>query len=82
MTTSMLGGLDFSAKGGKRQEREVSQSLQVEPGARHPAWKTQSFEPSLHHSSGSIISLTCLNDNLFRSCLFNLGKLQAQNTIV
>jgi P-type E1-E2 ATPase len=37
--------LDFSAIGGKIQGREVPQSLkttQVEPGAKHPVWKTQS----------------------------------------
>jgi len=33
--------LDFTAIGGKRQGREVPQSLRVEPGAKHPVWKTQ-----------------------------------------
>jgi hypothetical protein len=28
--------LDFTAIGGKRQGREVPQSLRVEPGAKHP----------------------------------------------
>ncbi|MGD9080057.1 MAG: cation-translocating P-type ATPase, partial [Desulfobacterales bacterium] len=44
-TTRTAGGLDFSAIGGKIQGREVPQSLkttQVEPGAKHPVWKTQS----------------------------------------
>jgi hypothetical protein len=35
------GGLDFTAIGGKRQGREVPQPLRVEPGAKHPVWKTQ-----------------------------------------
>ena len=41
-TTRTAGGLDFTAKGGKRQGREVPQSLRVKPGAKHPVWKTQS----------------------------------------
>ncbi len=41
-TTRTAGGLDFSAIGGKRQGREVPQSLRVKPGAKHPVWKTQS----------------------------------------
>jgi len=41
-TTRKAGGLDFTAIGGKRQGREVPQSLRVEPGAKHPVWKTQS----------------------------------------
>jgi hypothetical protein len=40
--TRIAGGLDLTAIGGKRQEREVSLSLRVEPGAKHPVWKTQS----------------------------------------
>ena len=32
--TRKAGGLDFTAIGGKRQRREVPQSLRVEPGAR------------------------------------------------
>jgi len=43
-TTRTAGGLDFTATGGKRQEHEVFQSLRVEPGAKHPVWKTQSKE--------------------------------------
>jgi hypothetical protein len=35
-TTRKAGGLDFTAIGGKRQGREVPQSLRVEPGASHP----------------------------------------------
>jgi hypothetical protein len=35
-------GLDFTAYGGKKQGREVPQSLRVGPGAKHPVWKTQS----------------------------------------
>jgi hypothetical protein len=42
MTTRIAGGLDFTAIGGKRQGREVPQSLRVKPGAKHPVWKTQS----------------------------------------
>ncbi|MGD8881889.1 MAG: hypothetical protein PVI82_08360 [Desulfobacterales bacterium] len=41
-TTRKAGGLDFTAIGGKRQGRKVPQSLRVEPGAKHPVWKTQS----------------------------------------
>ncbi len=41
-TTRTAGGLDFSAIGGKIQGREVPQSWRVEPGAKHPVWKTQS----------------------------------------
>jgi hypothetical protein len=39
--TRKAGGLDFTAIGGKRQGREVPQSLRVKPGAKHPVWKTQ-----------------------------------------
>jgi len=41
-TTRIAGGLGFTAIGGKRQGREVPQSLRVGPGAKHPLWKTQS----------------------------------------
>ena len=41
-TTRKAGGLDFTAIGGKRQGREVPQSLRAEPGAEHPVWKAQS----------------------------------------
>ena len=41
-TTRKAGGVDFTAIGAKRQGREVPQSLRVEPGAKHPVWKTQS----------------------------------------
>jgi hypothetical protein len=34
--------LSFTAIGGKRQGREVPQSLRVKPGASHPVWETQS----------------------------------------
>ena len=40
-TTRCAGGMDVSAIGGKRHGREVPQSLWVEPGAKHPVWKTQ-----------------------------------------
>ncbi|MGD8883411.1 MAG: hypothetical protein PVI82_16045 [Desulfobacterales bacterium] len=43
-TTRTAGVLDFTAIGGKRQGREVPQSLRVKPGAKHPVWKTQSSE--------------------------------------
>jgi len=36
--------MDFTAVGGKRQGREVPQSLRVEPGAKHPVWKTQTLQ--------------------------------------
>jgi protein TonB len=42
-TTRTAGGLDFTAIGGKRQGREVPQSLRVKPGAKPPVWKTQSM---------------------------------------
>jgi len=40
-TTRKVGGLDFTARGGKRQGHAVPQSLRVKPGAKHPVWKTQ-----------------------------------------
>ena len=43
--TRTAGGLDFTAKGGKRQGREVPQSLRVKPGAQHAVRKTQSKNP-------------------------------------
>jgi hypothetical protein len=42
-TTRTAGGLGFTAKGGKRQGREVPQSLRVKPGASHPVWKAKSL---------------------------------------
>ena len=45
-TARKAGGLDFTAIGGKRQGREVPQSLRAESGAEHPVWKAQSFELS------------------------------------
>jgi len=47
-TPRKAGGLDFTAIGGKRQGREVPQSLRVEPGAKHPVWKTQSARPQIY----------------------------------
>ena len=44
-TRHTAGGLDFNAIGGKRQWREVPQSLRVKPGAMYPVWKTQSARP-------------------------------------
>ncbi|MBW2435436.1 MAG: hypothetical protein JRF36_17645 [Deltaproteobacteria bacterium] len=41
-TTRKAGGLDFTAKCGKRQGHAVPRSLRVKPGAKHPVWKTQS----------------------------------------
>jgi len=44
-TTRKAGGLDFTAIDGKRQGREVPQSLKnnaADPGAEHPVWKAQS----------------------------------------
>jgi benzoyl-CoA reductase/2-hydroxyglutaryl-CoA dehydratase subunit BcrC/BadD/HgdB len=46
-TTRTAGGLDFTATGGKRQGREVPQSLRVEPGTKHPVRKTQSPAPEI-----------------------------------
>ena len=46
-TARKAGGLDFTAAGGKRQGREVPQSLRVEAGAkprRGGIWKTQSYQ--------------------------------------
>jgi hypothetical protein len=39
-TTRIAGGLDFTARGGKRQGHAVPRSLQVKPGAKHPVWET------------------------------------------
>jgi NADPH-dependent glutamate synthase beta subunit-like oxidoreductase/Pyruvate/2-oxoacid:ferredoxin oxidoreductase delta subunit len=41
-TTRTAGGLDFTAKGGKKKGRAVPRSLRVKPGAKHPVWVTQS----------------------------------------
>jgi len=46
-TTRKAGGLDFTAISGKRQGREVPQSLWVKPGASHPVWKTQLYKKEL-----------------------------------
>jgi excinuclease ABC subunit C len=54
-TTRKAGGLDFTAIGAKRQGREVPQSLKttrVEPGAKHPVWKTQSIPDLLMVDGG------------------------------
>ena len=51
-TTRKAGGLDFTAIGGKRQGREVPQSLRVEPGAQHPVRKTQSIPDLLMVDGG------------------------------
>jgi threonine/homoserine/homoserine lactone efflux protein len=53
-TIRAAGGLDFTAKGGKRQGREVPQSLRVktvDSRAKQPVWKTQLNLAS--HSSNS-----------------------------
>ena len=49
-TTRTAAGLDFTAKGGKRQEQAVPRSLRVKPGAKHPVWKTQSNQMLLFPS--------------------------------
>jgi hypothetical protein len=49
-TTRTAGGLNFTAKGGKRQGREVPQSLRVKLGAKHPVWKAQSYQTLLQPS--------------------------------
>ena len=40
-TPRITGGLDFAAKGGKRQERKARQLLQEKPGKKRPAWKNK-----------------------------------------
>jgi len=37
--------------GGKRQGREVPQSLRVKPSAKHPVWKTQSHDPKQNYQA-------------------------------
>jgi len=61
-TTRKAGGLDFAAIGGKRQGREVPQSLKsnavetVDSRAKHPVWKTQSkLILELGTGSGAVI---------------------------
>jgi len=54
-TTRTAGGLDFTAIGGKRQGREVPQSLRVKPGAKHPVWKTQKKEPGMSASRALMV---------------------------
>jgi len=46
--------LDFTARGGKRRGREVPQSLRVEPGAKHPVWKTQPKKPPAEFFQGTV----------------------------
>jgi hypothetical protein len=51
-TTRTAGGLDFTAIGGKRQGRQVPQSLKttrwtVDSRAKHPVWKTQLTEQQI-----------------------------------
>ena len=46
-TARTAGGLDFTAISGKRQGREVPQSLWVKPGASHPVWKTLLYKKEL-----------------------------------
>jgi hypothetical protein len=58
-TTRTAGGLDFTVIGGKRQGHEVLQSLRVEPGAKHPAWKPQSIADEIK------FSLQVTNEELF-----------------
>jgi hypothetical protein len=53
-TTRIVGGLDFTAIGGKRQGREVPRSLRVKPGAKHPVWKTQSIMQILKNRSTAL----------------------------
>ncbi len=48
-TTRTAGGLDFTANGGKRQEREVPQSLRggtLKRDAKHPVQETHSQSPT------------------------------------
>jgi XTP/dITP diphosphohydrolase len=54
--------LDFTAIGGKRQGRDVPQSLRVEPGAQHPVWKTQSG-PGSEDGMGNDIPLVIATRN-------------------
>jgi hypothetical protein len=62
-TIRIAGGLDFTAKGGKRQGREVPQSLRVKPGAKHLAWKTQS-SMQIHKNRSTALFHTCLKRSL------------------
>ena len=60
-TTRTAGGLDFPAIGGKRQGREVPQSLRVKPGAKHPVWKTQSKAAAIDGAAVNLLLLAaCL----------------------
>ena len=62
-TTREAGGLDFTATGGKRQGREATQSLRVEPGAKHPVWKAQTIDPNVKNNENEKIRI--LADKLF-----------------
>ncbi|MGD8881402.1 MAG: hypothetical protein PVI82_05920 [Desulfobacterales bacterium] len=42
--------MDFTDISGKRQGREVPQSLRVEPGAKRPVWKTQSIAVLIYNT--------------------------------
>ena len=64
--TRTAGGLDFTARGGKRQGREVPRSLRVKPGAKPPVWETQSrfylvFD-FLKKRPNFLPDLDCVND--------------------
>ena len=75
-TTRKAGGLDFTAIGGKRQGREAPQSLRVEPGAKHPVWKTQSaLEKSV--SAPRVIMVVGVNGT---GKTTTIGKLAAKAT--
>ncbi|MBW2517964.1 MAG: sulfatase-like hydrolase/transferase [Deltaproteobacteria bacterium] len=54
-TSRTAGGVDFTVKGGKKQEHSVPRSLRVKPGAKHPVWETQSNQMLIFPSSISRI---------------------------
>ena len=56
-TTRKAGGLDFTAIGGKKQGREVPQSLRAESGAKHPVWKAQPIGPNVKNNENEKIRI-------------------------
>ena len=82
-TTRTAGGLDFTAKSGKRQGHEVPQSLRVEPGAKHPVWKTQSTDLHIEESENqdvdhqSTVSIVISLDGIQNRVKESLKSIQA-----
>jgi lipopolysaccharide export system protein LptA len=65
-TTRKAGGLDFTARGGKKQGREVPQSLKnnaAESGAKHPVWNAQRIGPNVKNNENEKIRI--IADKLF-----------------